>query len=338
MKAYVYFDPGRKWDVFEGARLRKNIKGALELADVPWVQSIFAAPDILHVLSCDDENKVHDAKEEGIKVVVSACYCERDPSARFFNQDSQGYYVLKLKAERVLEAADLILVPTKMSENALRQCGIKNPAIKILSPGVNLARFEDSDPIERDIFYRYFRFPSTTKFVISLGNYEDNQVVSSFLSIAKMVPSVRFFFIGGARKNIADESLSRKLNKEAPANVRFSDFLEDDVYRSGMMGAAVYLSFAQVVPDPMIVLEAMASKTQIISLGKPLGGEFLIDKKTAYVCLDETKAGQMIESYCLGKLAPTIIEGYRVARASSLSVVGRQLKAYYESVIKDSEE
>jgi hypothetical protein len=45
-----------------------------------------------------------------------------------------------------------------------------------------------------------------------------------------------------------------------------------------------------------------------------------------------------IESYCAGKLAPTIIEGYRKAKSCSLDRVGQRLKADYESLLKDPEE
>lgn len=338
MKSLVYFNPGPRNDCFEGARLRKNIKGALELNGVSWVESLFALPDILHVISPEDENKVHDAKMDGMKVVVSALYSESDPFARYYTKDLDGYYVLKNKAQRTLEAADLILVPSLSAQKSLLASGIKNPAIKVLTPGVNLTRFEKSDPIETAVVYRYLRFGENEKFVISVGDYGDNAIIESFLSVAKMVPMVRFFFVGLSHHGKASEFTLKKLNKEAPKNVKFLDLLEDDVYRSAMMNASIYLCFEGAYPDPMLALEAMASHCQIMFLGHALNDETFEEKKNCYSYKDPEKLAKGIESYCSGKLTPTIIEGYRQAKSASLSLLGKQLKADYESLLKDSEE
>jgi hypothetical protein len=242
MKVLVYFNPGEKNDCFSAARLRKNIKGSLELADVPWVESVFALPDIVHILSPDDEAKVHDAKLDGLKVVVSALYTETDPAARFFQKDPDGFYSLKSKAERVLEAADLILVPSLGAKKALIQAGIKNPHFALLPSGVNMTRFEKTDPVETGVVYRYLRFPQNEKYVLSVGDYEDNEVLEKFTSVAKALPKIRFYF-SGIKRGIGSEALLKKLNRETPENCHFLDLLEDDVFRSAMINASVYLSF-----------------------------------------------------------------------------------------------
>jgi glycosyltransferase involved in cell wall biosynthesis len=337
MKALVYFNPGPKADCFLGTRLRKNIKGSLELANVNWVESLFALPDLLHVLSPDDEAKVHDAKLDGLKVVVSALYTESDPAARFFQKDPDGFYRLKSKAERLLEGADLILVPSLGAKNALIEAGIKNPRFAILTSGVNVARFEKSDPVETGVVYRYLRFGDNEKFVISMGDYEDNEILERFDAVARAVPKVRFFFLG-MKHGLAGDPLLKKLNRNASANCRYLEPLEDDVFRSAMINASVYLSFPSPRSDQLMALEAMAAKTQIIAYGHPLQGDVIEEKKNAYCFTSPEKAAKAIESYCAGKLAPTIIEGYRKAKSCSLDKVGQQLKADYESLFRDPEE
>jgi glycosyltransferase involved in cell wall biosynthesis len=337
MKVLVYFNPGEKNDCFTAARLRKNIKGSLELADVPWVESIFALPDIVHVLSPDDEPKVHDAKLDGLKVVVSALYTEYDPAARYFQKDPDGFYALKSKAERILEAADLVLVPSLGGKKALSEAGIKNPHIAILPSGVNMTRFEKTDPVETGVVYRYLRFPPEEKFVFSVGDYEDNDVLERFTEIARALPKIRFYFTG-IKRGIGSDALLKKLNRETPENCHFIDMLEDDVFRSAMINASVYLSFPSPRSDQLTALEAMAAKTQVIAYGTPLEGDVIEDKKNAYCALSKEKVAKTIESYCAGKLAPTIIEGYRKAKSCSLDRVGQRLKADYESLLKDPEE
>ena len=337
MKALVYFNPGSKADCFAATRLRKNIKGSLELADVVWVESLFALPELIHLLSPEDEAKMHDAKLDGLKVVVSALYTEFDPAARYFQKDPDGFYSLRGKAERLLEGADLILVPCLGAKNALVQAGIKNPHFAILSTGVNMARFERSDPVETGVVYRYLRFPEGSKYVLSVGDYEDNEVLTKFDAVAKACPKVRFFF-AGVRRGITADAAQKKLNKNASSNCRYLDLLEDDVFRSAMVNASVYLSFPSPGSDQILALEAMASKTQIICFGKPLLGDVIEEKKNAYCYVSADKVAKAIESYCAGKLTPTIIEGYRKAKSCSLDKVGQQLKAMYESLLKGTEE
>ncbi|MCH3909447.1 MAG: glycosyltransferase [Bacilli bacterium] len=337
MKVLVYFNPGPKNDCFQGTRLRKNIKAALELNKVSWVESPLALPDVAHFLSPDDENKANDLKEDGVKIVVSALYAEEDPFSRFLSVNSDGDYFLRPKAERMIQMADLVLVPSLSGKNALLRCGINNPNVKVLSPGVNLARFENSDPVEYAVFSKYMRRDINDKFVICIGDYEDNEAVQSFAEIASLVPERNFDFFGSGRRGRLGMGALKKLNKNAPPNAHYHDLVEDDVYRSGVMSSSVYLALARK-PTSLGSLEAMAAKTQIIVYGKPLKGEILVDKKNCYAYASVERTAKAIQSYCENKLPPTIIEAYKEAKAASLSLVGKKLKAYYESVLMDSEE
>jgi hypothetical protein len=335
MKAFVYFNPGPKNDVFEGMRLRKNLKGALEAVGIPWVDSLFAIPDILHLMSPLDEAKAHDARLDGLKVVVSALYCENDYSARFLDKGKDGVYSLPPKSQRTLEAADLILVPSPAEKKLLLDCGLRNQRIETLSAGVNIARFDKSDPIELAVFSRYFRFPQTDAFAMTLGDYDDQATLDQLEIIAKGLPDMRFFFLGLPKSGY--DAAIQKRNKDAPKNLRFSTLAEDDVYRSGLMTATTFLAFESSRFDPMAPLEAMAAKTQIVYVGKPIDGELLTDKKNCLAAPTAEKAIKLIGSYCAGKLPSTIIEGYRFAKANSLPEVGKRLQTYYESLLANRE-
>ena len=338
MKVLVYFNPGEKNDCFQATRLRKNIKGSLELNSISWVESLFALPDIVHLLSPEDEAKAHDAQEDGVKVVVSCGYTEGDPFARFFVKDNDGFFALKGKALRLLELADLILVPSEGLKALLQGSGVHNPRIEILSPGVNLARFEKNDRIELEVFCRYMRLRTDQKYVLSLGDYDNSKEIESIKLIASKVPELQFYFGGMGRNGRVSRETLRSFNHDSPKNLRFVDVLEDDVFRSAMMSATAYLTNLNERNDPLASLEAFAAKCQLFALGKPLEGSFLNDKKNCYIYDKEEKLAKGLQSYCLNKLPSTIIEGHKIAKANSLALVGSRLKAYYESTLKDSEE
>ena len=69
MKVLVSFQPNRKATDFEGVRLRKTIKGALEMVGVEYTTSIVEKHDVVHLISPEDENKLNDAKENNVPVV-----------------------------------------------------------------------------------------------------------------------------------------------------------------------------------------------------------------------------------------------------------------------------
>ena len=101
MKICVYFQPTIENDNFEGMRLRKNIKGALELHNIPYAKNLLDTYDIVHFMSLDDEAKIIDAKEANIPIVFSALYCENDNAARIL-QDKNGIKTLSPKALKIL--------------------------------------------------------------------------------------------------------------------------------------------------------------------------------------------------------------------------------------------
>ena len=54
MKTLVYFQPSSKNDNFEGARMRKTIKGALEVVDSKYTSNLYDDYDVAHFMSPDD--------------------------------------------------------------------------------------------------------------------------------------------------------------------------------------------------------------------------------------------------------------------------------------------
>ena len=116
MKVLVYFQPNRKYDNYEGARMRKTIKGALEVTGATHTSNIYDDYDIAHFMSPEDESKLNIALERDVPVIVSALYGEDDPSARFLthkSKDGKRTSTLKNRALKMLNKATLVLVPTE---------------------------------------------------------------------------------------------------------------------------------------------------------------------------------------------------------------------------------
>lgn len=332
MKSLVYFKPSSSSVPFEGVRLRKNLKGALELSSLSWVDSIYANPEVVHLLSPDDESLVKSFREEGAKIVVSAFSTENDPEARFLDKNTEGGFALRKVAIKLLTEADLVLVPNVFCEDFIRAQGLKC-RLEILSAGVNLSRFEGLEKTEKDVFFHYFRVSTTTQYAISVGDFDDQEAKKAIEQLAFLVPNLKFFFLGiGKHGRYRSEAIAR-LNKSCPSNLTYSDLVEDDVYRSAIVNAKACILFDGSHPDNLTALEAMAARVQVFTLGKVSFPGVVVDKVNGYSFLEVSELAKSLQTHCLGKLKSTIIEGYKTAEANSLQKVGERLKAYYESLV-----
>ena len=82
----------------------------------------------------------------------------------------------------------------------------------------------------------------------------------------------------------------------------------------------------------------MAVKVPIIHIGKTRGSGILQGGINCYAPSDVTEAAKTIDSLSTSKDNAIIMQGYKMARENSLSVLGEKLKGLYESLIKKMEE
>ena len=335
MKTLVYFQPSSKNDNFEGARMRKTIKGALEIVGSSYTSNIYDDYDVAHFMSPDDENKLNIAIERKVPVVVSALFGEDDPTTRFVNhhsKDGKRTNTLKAKALRMLNKADLILVPTKSAKEFLIDNGV-NRQIEVVIPGINLSRFNFSREDEKELFYRYFREDKNKKIVLAMGEYSFNmEGIHSLIDAALKRPDVAFYYIGcEALKSSAGRA--KKIIKNSPKNVHFISILPDDIYRSLLLNADIFMLPGYNLAGIISVEEAMAAKCQLIVRKSAMFPEFLKNEKTAYVAeFSETLTSLCLE-YLDEKIKPTTDEAYQKISLYTLENFGRQLLNLYKTVI-----
>ena len=186
MKPCIYFSPKASKDNFEGARLRKNLKGALEIKNIEYAKSIFDSYDLIHFISLDDETKIDDALENNKKVVFSALNCENDPTARTLTYKIGGVAELSVKAVRVLNKVDHIFVPSEKARDYLVENDVVSP-ISVLTPGVNLSRFVLTGDASDNVFYDYNQIERGTKFIVSIGTYEKKEQLLRIIEIANEI-------------------------------------------------------------------------------------------------------------------------------------------------------
>ena len=335
MKVLVYFQPSPKHDNFEGARMRKTIKGALEVIGATYTSNILDDYDVAHFMSPEDENKLNIVLERKIPVVVSALFGEADPSTRFLNYkstDGKRITTIKPKALRMLNKADLILVPCKTGKDFLIANGVNRP-IEICVPGVNLSRFNFSREDEKELFYRYFREDKDKKLVVALGEYAYNlEGIHAVINAAVKRPDVTFYYVGDESFALTNRR-SKKIIKSSPKNMHFIGIPTDDIYRSMLLNADVFMLPGYNYSGFISIEEAMASNCQLIVRKTAVCPEMFKNEKNAYIAEFSETLTSLCLDYLDGKIKPTTEEAYRKISLYSLENFGNELLNTYKTLV-----
>lgn len=335
MKVLVPYQTLNKVDTNEGARLRKSIKGALELNDVSYSVSVVDDYSVVHLFTPDDITKANDAISNGTPIVVSALMAESDPNTAFLDfkyKDGQITHSLSLRGEKLLKKADLILVPTESAAEFLKSAGITND-IKVLLPGINLSRFDLTRDDEKDLFYRYYRIDRTKKLVLGAGDYDSLEGINAFLEAAKKAENANFFFFGQARNASRLPHSVKSIMKSAPKNVTFTINVNDDIYRSALLNASVFMLPLYRCASVTSILEAMGAKCEIIAREQALFPGMLEDGKTAHIAKFSETLATLTRDYLDGKIKPTNQDAYEEVKQYTLDKIGAKLKLYYQMEI-----
>ncbi len=334
MKVLISFDPNKKQDNFEGSRLRKSIKGALEILNMEYTSNIKDIDyDVLHLISSDDISLLNKASEENKPIVVSCLNAESDPVAAFLDfeyKDGKTKYSLSHKTLKFLNSVSRILVPTSKAKEILEEFGVTTK-IEVVMPGVNLSRFDISDE-EKNLFYRYFREDTDKKLVVGNGSYDDIDGMGAFINAAKMSPNAIFYFFGQSKT--FSKSIISKLEKVAPPNCHFKEIVQDDIYRSALVNASIFVLPCYKNGGIISLLEAMAAKCEIIVRRQDLLEGFIIDGVNGHIGQFSETLVDLIKQCLNGTLKTTIGEAYKQVSQYSLVSFGEKLKQVYEDVNK----
>lgn len=330
MKICVHFQRKDKYQAFEGVRLVKSIKGALDIANIRYVRNDIEYYDILHCCSIYDETKINDAIEEGKKVVFSALMSENDVQTRLLTIKDKNA-ILSTRELNLLNKVDLILVSDELSKKLLVEKGVTT-RIDVVPLGINNSRFLFVNEQEDNIFYNYYQLSKETKFIVSIGTYEDNENFEDLIQIAKLCPKNYFYYFGFSKSHKVPYK-----NKNIPANLKFHTLANEEIYRSMMKNASIYLSFDNTRHSPITLFDAASSGTQIVSL-RPNGlNDEILNKLGAYSGTTIKEVGEIINKYFNNELPSNVELAKQVAHENSLKALGKALQEKYNSILKGEE-
>ncbi|HNX16002.1 MAG TPA: glycosyltransferase [Bacilli bacterium] len=338
MKVFVPFQLNKKAPNFEAARLRKNIKGALELNDVKYATNIADSFDIVHYVYIEPDNKLNEVLERGVSTICSALCCEDEPNASmidYHSKDGIRTSTLKPKALKFLNKMNLVLAPTQGARDFLAENGVTAP-IEILLPGVNLSRFDFSRDDEKELFYRYFGEERSKKLVVAMGEYSNNMDgINAFINAAKKCPDAIFYYIGCEDAAYKFGIKLKRIIKKTPKNVKFRSTIPEDIYRSALLNADIFMFPGYRTAGIISIEEAMAAKCQLVVRKQAVCSRMLVDEETAYIAEYSETLADIVKSFLEGKLQPTTEKAYQEISKHNLENFGKKLKTIYQKKLYD---
>ena len=185
------------------------------------------------------------------------------------------------------------------------------------------------------MFYRYFSSSRDKKIVLAIGDCsEELDGLGVIINAAKVCEDVDFYYFTNNEK---PGFKARREITRLPKNVFFRNIVQDDIFRSTLLNADVYLHPGYRPAGLISVYEGMAAKCQLIVRKQDLLDEVAIDQETAYVAsYSETLSG-IIKDYFEGKIKPTIDKAYKVVSQYDIKVFGQKIINFYQELIKEKQ-
>ena len=335
MKVLVYFKTKKGQQEFEASRLAQNIRNGLELSGVQISRNMFPNDyQLIHLLRPGDENNILiTERNQNIPLIYSVLSCEHDIGTSMLLKKSEQPSLTK-RALSALAKADGIIVSNKKAKDLLTKYGEISAPIYIASLGVNVARFDYNKEVELQIFPKYFQMEKPAKMVLTLGDYTKGEGIETLDRISREFPNIFFLFLGKKSRWFSLSSKTRKLVKKAPKNLQYSSLVPGDVYRSTMLNTDVLFVPRPGMLGDITIIDAMASKTQIVIGRDAIEDESLINDRTALIGDDFDDFKKLIGTYCRNLMKTTVRTAYEEISKQSLDILGLELKGIYEDILR----
>ncbi|MDR3215174.1 MAG: glycosyltransferase family 4 protein [Bacilli bacterium] len=287
--------------------------------------------DILHIntVFLKSSEAISYARKQGAKVIYHAHSTKEDfqNSFAFSNFLAPG---LKQWLIYLYSKADLIITPSEYSKSLLLDYGIDVP-ITSLSNGINIERFSPNRKKELK-FRRYFDLKRKDKVIISVGLWFERKGILDFIKLAKAMPNYKFIWFGHTPKVSIPIKITSAMDKKS-SNCFFPGYISGDIIEGAFSGADVFVFMSHEETEGIVVLEALASKQNVLIRDIPVYNNWLINKENVLKSKNLRGFKSGIEYYINNPQNNIRINGFKVAEQKDIKKVGVELKKIYLSLL-----
>ena len=287
--------------------------------------------DILHIntIGINSNAMVKKARNLGKKVIYHAHSTEED-FRNSFVLSNQVAPIYKIYISNLYSSADYILTPTPYSKSLLENYGITVP-IQAISNGIDLSTFAD-DPQKRYAFRKYFDLDPYEHVIMSVGWFFERKGILDFIEVAKRMPQYKFIWFGQL-PNLTTPAHIRDAVDNAPDNVIFPGYVKGPIIQGAYHSADVFFFPSYEETEGIVVLEAFASKAQVLVRDIGVYQGWLNHGVNCYKGHTNDEFVEIIDKLIRHQLPATRNGGYHSAVERRLENIGAQLKDVYTRVL-----
>lgn len=306
---------------------------ALDSANVSYTLSDDDPFDIIHINTIFPQSflKAKKAKKEG-KVVIYHAHSTKEDFKNSFMLSNTVSNVFGWWIKECYNTADYILTPSDYSKSLLMEYGIEKP-ITVLSNGIDLDYWQSSEEEVRAFRSKYNILPEQ-KLIISVGLQIKRKGIIEFVEMAKQLPEYQFIWFGYSDPKMLPHDVVEAIETDLP-NLQFPGYIARDELRVAYQACDLYLFLTHEETEGIVLLEALASRTDTIVRDIPVFNPSYVNRENIYKADDLDEFITLTKGILEGELPSLVNEGYEAVKEKSIPIIGETLKEYYRSALNE---
>lgn len=337
MKVLLYFENEKALKKSGiGRALRHEIK-ACESNSIEYSLSTSLKDiDLVHINTyfMSSYRLAKKAKKKGIPLIVHGHSTKEDflNSFRFYNL-IKYYYYNQLK--KMYKIADLIITPTTYSKELILSYNY-NKNVVSLSNGISLDEYK-YDETSVNLFLEKFNIKKedNIKVIMGVGLPFKRKGIQDFFEVARHYENdkTKIFIWFGHLNWLLRSSYINKVLRHKPSNVILPGYIDGKIIKGAYLYSSIVFFPTYEETEGIVSLEALASKTPLLTRNIGVYKNFLEDNKSCYMGNNNSQFIAKIDYILSHDNLDIIEEGYRVAKERDINLIGKKLKNIYENLI-----
>ncbi len=287
--------------------------------------------DIVHINTVFPQSVAFadKARIKGKRIVYHAHSTKEDfkDSFAFSNQIAPAF---KQWLIYCYNKGDLIITPTDYSKSILEKYGLKSK-IEVVSNGIDLD-FWQAKPGDRVRFYDNYGLDKNKKSIISVGLPIKRKGIDDFVALAQRLPEYEFVWFGKLNTAVLPPEIKRIMDTNLP-NLHFPGYISSENLREAYSGSDMYVFLTREETEGIVLLEALATKTDILIRDIEIFEENYTDGVNIYKGKDTNDFERIIIGVLENELPSLAEEGFLEAEKKSIENTGKRLVECYEMVL-----
>ena len=333
MKVLLYTEGLKKIGKSGLGKAIKHQMTALENEHIEYTLDPKDEYDILHINTWFPKSYYFAKKEKkkGKKIVYHAHSTEEDIKNSFLFSNVAAP-VLKKLLIKAYGLGDAIVTPTPYSKRILeRYKGLENKKIYAISNGIEMKFFKKDSKLGKK-FRNDYGYTKEDKIIIGIGLYIERKGILDFVEMAKRLPQYKFIWFGYSPLAASPRKIRKAVKTKLP-NLCWAGYVERDIIKGAMSSANLFFMPTLEETEGIPLIEACATKQNILVRDIPIWEGWLEDGKNIYKGKNQDEYEEKIKGILEGTLPSLVNNAYSLAEERDLSNVGKQLKEVYNTVM-----